>query len=51
MVAYFHQEFFAVKWALEQFCHYLLGCKRTVVTGNANLKFLVSVAPQNSKLL
>ena len=46
----FHQELYAVKWALEQFRHYFLGRKCTVVTDHANLKFLASVAPQNSKL-
>ena len=45
-----HQELFAVKWALEQFRHYLIGRKFKVVTDHANLKFLASIAPQNSKL-
>ena len=45
-----HQEFFAVKWALERFRHYLAGRKFKVITGHANLKYLASVAPQNSKL-
>ena len=45
-----HQEFFAVKWALEQFRHYLIGRKFKVITDHANLKFLAAIAPQNSKL-
>ena len=45
-----HQELFAVKWALEQFRHYLIGHKFRVITDHANLKFLASIAPQNSKL-
>ena len=45
-----HQELFAVKWALEQFRHYLIGRKFRVITDHANLKFLASIAPQNSKL-
>ena len=46
----FHHEFFAVKWALEHFRPYLLGRKFKVITDHANLKFLASVAPQNSKI-
>ena len=45
-----HQELFAVKWALEQFRHYLIGHKFKVITDHTNLKVLVSIAPQNSKL-
>ena len=45
-----HQELFAVKWALEHFRPYLMGRKFTVITDHANLKFLSSIAPQNSKL-
>ena len=45
-----HQELFAVKWALETFRHYLIGRKFKVITDHANLKFLASIAPQNSKL-
>ena len=45
-----HQELFAVKWALEQFRHYLIGRKFKVITDHANLKFLASIALQNSKL-
>ena len=45
-----HQDLFAVKWALEQFRQYLIGCKFKVITDHANLKFLASIAPQNSKL-
>ena len=46
----FHQEFYAIRWALEQFHHYVLGRKCKIITDHANLKFLASVAPQNSKL-
>ena len=45
-----HQELFAVKWALQHFRPYLMGRKFTVITDHANLKFLSSIAPQNSKL-
>ena len=45
-----HQELFAVKWALEHFCPYLMGSKFKLITDHANLKFLSSIAPQNSKL-
>eukprot|EP00112_Aurelia_sp_Birch-Aquarium-sp1_P020979 Seg5528.2 transcript_id=Seg5528.2/GoldUCD/mRNA.D3Y31 product="Retrovirus-related Pol polyprotein from transposon 412" pseudo=true protein_id=Seg5528.2/GoldUCD/D3Y31 len=45
-----HQELFAVKWALETFRHYLIGRKFKVITDHANLKFLASIAPQNSIL-
>ena len=45
-----HQELFAVKWALEHFRPYLMGRKFTVITDHANLKFLSSRAPQNTKL-
>ena len=44
------QELFAVKWALEQFRNYLIGQKFRVITDHTNLKFLASIAPQNSKL-
>ena len=44
-----HQELFAVKWALEQFRHYLIGHYFHVITDHANLKFLALSAPQNSK--
>ena len=45
-----HQELFAVKCALEHFRPYLLGSKFKVITDHTNLKFLSSIAPQNSKL-
>ena len=45
-----HQELFAIKWALERFRHYLVGRRFTIITDHANLKFLTSIAPQNSKL-
>ena len=45
-----HQELFAVKCALEHFWPFLLGSKFKVITDQANLKFLSSISPQNSKL-
>ena len=45
-----HQESFAVKLALKHFCPYLMGRKFTIITYHAHLKFLSSIAPQNSKL-
>ena len=45
-----HQELFAIKWGLEYFRPYVLGRKITVLTDHANLKFLTSIAPQQSKL-
>ena len=45
-----HQELYAVKWALEQNRPYLLGRKIKVVTDHANLKWLTSISPQQSKL-
>ena len=45
-----HQESFAVKWGLEQFRHYVLGRKIKVVTDHANLKWLTSISPKQSKL-
>ena len=45
-----HQELYAVKWALEQNRPYLLGCPVKVITDHANLKFLTSISPQQSKL-
>ena len=36
--------------ALEHFHPYLIGKKLKVITDHANLKFLASIAPQNSKL-
>ena len=43
-------ELFAVKWALEQFRPYVLGTKTKIVTDHANLQWLTSVKPQQSKL-
>ena len=43
-------ELFGVKWALEQFRPYVLGKRTKVVTDHANLKWLTSVKPQQSKL-
>ena len=45
-----HQELFAIKWGLEHFRPYVLGRQITVTTDHANLKFLTSIAPQQSKL-
>ena len=45
-----HQELLAIKWGLEHFRPYVLGWKITVITDHANLKFLTSIAPQQSKL-
>ena len=45
-----HQELFAVKWGLEQFRPYVLGRKFKVVTNHANLKWLTSISPKQSKL-
>ena len=44
-----HQELFAVKWGLQQFCHNILGRKFKVVTDHANLKSLTSISPKQSK--
>ena len=45
-----HQELFAVKWGLEHYCPYILGRKIKVVTDHANLKWLTSISPKQSKL-
>ena len=45
-----HQELYAVKWALEQNRPYLLGRQIKVITDHANLKWLTSISPQQSKL-
>ena len=45
-----HQELYAVKWGLEQFRPYVLGKRTKVITDHANLSFLHSVRPQQSKL-
>ena len=45
-----HQELYAVKWRLEQFRPYVLGKRTKVITDHANLSFLHSVRPQQSKL-
>ena len=45
-----HQELFGVKWGLEQFRHYILGRKIKVVTDHANLRWLTSISPKQSKL-
>ena len=45
-----HQELFAVKWSLDHFRPYILGRKLKVITDHANLKWLTSISPQQSKL-
>ena len=45
-----HEELFAVKWGLEQFRPYVLGRTIKVVTDHANLKWLTSKSPKQSKL-
>ena len=45
-----HQELFAIKWCLEHFHPYVLGRKLKVVMDHANLQFLTSISPQQSKL-
>ena len=45
-----HQELYAVKWALEQNRPHLLGRPVKVITDHANLKFLTSISPHQSKL-
>ena len=45
-----HQELFAVKYSLEHFRPYLLGRKVTIITNHANLQWLTSISPQQSKL-
>ena len=44
------QKLFGVKWGLEQFLHYILGRKMKVVTNHANLQWLTSISPKQSKL-
>ena len=46
-----HQELFAMKWGLEQYRPYILGRKIKMVTDHANLKWLTSVSPKQSKLV
>ena len=45
-----HQELFAIKYSLEHFRPYLLGRAVTVITDHANLQWLTSISPQQSKL-
>ena len=45
-----HQELFALKWGLEQYHPYILGRNVKVVTDHANLKWLTSISPKQSKL-
>ena len=46
-----HQELFAVKPSLEHLRPYLLGHKLKVITDHANLRWLTSISPQQSKLV
>ena len=43
-------ELYAIKWAPDQFPLYVLGKRTKIVTDHANLKWLTSVKPQQSKL-
>ena len=45
-----HQELSALKYSLEHFWPYLLGREVTVMTDHANLQWLTSISPQQSKL-
>ena len=45
-----HQELFATKWALGHWRPYVLGHRIKVVTDHANLQWLKSIKPQQSKL-
>ena len=45
-----HQELFAIKYSLEHFRPYLLGRAVTIITDHANLQWLTSISPQQSKL-
>ena len=45
-----HQELFAIKYSLEHFWPYLLGRAVTDITDHANLQWLTSISPQQSKL-
>ena len=45
-----HQEFFVIKWDLDNCRPYVLGRRIKVVTDHANLKWLKSTKPQQSKL-
>ena len=45
-----HQELFAVKWSLDQHHPYVLGRRIKIITDQANLKWLTSISPKQSKL-
>ena len=45
-----HQELFAVKYSLEHFRPYLFGHKVTIIIDHANVQWLTSISPQQSKL-
>ena len=45
-----HQELFVIKWALDHCRPYVLGRRIKVVTDIANLQWLKSIKPQQSKL-
>ena len=44
-----HQELFAVKWSLDQHRPYVLGRRIKIITDHANLKWLTSISPKQSK--
>ena len=46
-----HQELFAVRWSLDQDRPYVLGRRIKIITDHANLKWLTSINPKQSKLV
>ena len=46
-----HQELFAVKWSLDQHRPYVLDRRIKIITDHANLKWLTSTSPEQSKLV
>ena len=45
-----YQELSAVKWSLDQHRPYVLGRRIKIITDHANLKWLTSISPKQSKL-
>ena len=45
-----HQELFAVKWSLDQHRPYVLGRRIKIIMDHANLKWLTSISPKQSKI-
>ena len=45
-----HKELFAVKWSLDQHCPHVLGHRIKIIMDHANLKWLTSISPKQSKL-